>query len=193
MIVAGCLVLLSIVAGYTTGLLFDASANGNESNLKTLEATSKFDSKWIPHALADELKKVESYILTFPFGGGPYLFLQNAYLADGTGNFDQAQVDFTISTEQKEDGTLISRVTECIFQSEDDIQTECVVCILQNEFQINLAKGELFFEPPYTANTVIPLEMTHFLNDDQFITDVQNVHGVLLGICEMADGEGSGS
>jgi len=56
--------------------------------------------------------------------------------------------------------------------------------------QTNIAKGELFFEPPYIAHTVIPLEMTQFLNDDPFIVDVQNVHGVLLGICEMDNAEG---
>ncbi len=190
MIVVGTLIMLAIVAGYGTGLLFDASAHGDESKIKSLVATGKFDSNWIPYGLGDELKKIESSILTFPFGGGPYLFLQNAYLSDGNGIFDHAQIDFTISTEQKEDGTLINRVTECIFQSEDDIQTECVVCILQDEFQTNLAKGELFFDPPYIAHTVIPLEMTEFLNDDPFIIDVQNVHGVLLGICEMNGAEG---
>ena len=59
MIVVGTLVLVSIVAGYGTGLLFDVSAHGDESKIKSLVATGKFDSNWIPYGLGDELKKLK--------------------------------------------------------------------------------------------------------------------------------------
>jgi len=190
MIVVGILILVAIATGYGTGLLFDASAHGNESKLNSLAATGKFDSKWIPYGLGNELQKLESIVMTFPFSGGPYLFLDQGYLSVASEELTHAQIDFTIDMETKDDGFFINRVTECIFQSENDIDTECVVCILQGELQINIAKGELFFEPPYIANTVIPLEMTVFLNDDPYITEASNVHGVLVGICKMADGEG---
>jgi len=57
------------------------------------------------------------------------------------------------------------------------------VCIFRDRLGVNIAKGEQFFEPPYTANTPLILEMNQFLNDDQYITEVSNVHGVEIGIC----------
>ncbi len=179
--------VLAIVAGYGGGLLFDASAHANDSKLISLAETGEFGPNWIPFGLADKIVESQNYLETFPFGGGPYLFLQNAYLSDEE-VFDHALIDFTISVDVKPDGTFINRVTECIFETDVDVNTECVVCIFRDRLGVNIAKGEQFFEPPYTANTPLVLEMNQFLHDDQYITDVRNVHGVQIGICMEQNG-----
>jgi len=163
------LAILPIVVGYGGGLLLDVSAQSDESNIFSLE---------------DKIIQTQSYIETFPFGGGPYLFIENAYLSE-TDFFDHARIDFTISMEQKPDATFINKVTECIFETDVDVNTECVVCIFRDGLGVNIAKGEQFFESPYVANTPVVLEMNQFLNDDQYITDVENVKSVKIGICEV--------
>jgi len=181
------LAILAIVSGYGGGLLLDTSAHANDSKLISLAETGEFGSNWIPFGLADKIVETQSFIETFPFGGGPYLFIQNAYLSDEE-VFDHALIDFTISMDVKPDGTFINRVTECIFETDVDVNTECVVCIFRDRLGVNIAKGEQFFEPPYTANTPLVLEMNQFLNDDQYITEVSNVHGVQIGICMEKNG-----
>lgn len=167
------LAILAILSGYNGGLFFDASAQSNDS--------AKFEKQWMPFGLGDIIFSTQNFLATYPFEGGPYVF-QNAFLLE-TDVFDKAFVDFTISKTENPDGTLTSRVTECIFRTNVDVNTECVVCILKNDLG-NIAKGEVYFEAPYLANTPITLEMTNFLNDDPNIIDVQNVKGVQIGMCE---------
>ena len=45
--------------------------------------------------------------------------------------FDHALIDFTISQLSNSDGTFSNRVTECVFETDVDVDTECVVCILR--------------------------------------------------------------
>ena len=177
------LAIFAIFAGYTSGLILDAAANSDDSKILSLIQTGKFDTKWIPYGLADSVEQTQNYLQTYPFGGGPYLFLENAYLSD-TEIFDHAVIDFNISTENNPDGTFSNRVTECVFKTDVDVDTECVVCILRDGFGNNIAKGEQYFEPPYTANTPITLEMTQFVHDDPSVIDVRNVKGVQIGICK---------
>jgi len=125
-------------------------------------------------------------------GGGPYYFLETAFLLEENELFDHATIDFTISMDTKPDGTFINRVTECIFETDVDVDTECVVCLLKDWEGENIAKGEQFFTPPYLANTPLPLEMTIFLNDDEYITDVRNVKAVKIGICQDVPPQGDG-
>jgi hypothetical protein len=167
------LAILAILSGYNGGLLFDVHAQSNDSG--------KFEKKWIPFGLGDVIITTQNFLLTYPFEGGPYVF-QNAFLSD-TDVFDHAFVDFTISKGQNSDGTFSNRVTECVFRTNVDVNTECVVCILSNGLG-NIAKGEVYFESPYIANTPITLEMTHFLNDDPNVIDIQNVKGIQIGMCE---------
>ena len=166
--------IVAILSGYNGGLLFDAFAQSHDSG--------KFEKKMIPFGLGDAIFTTQNFLLTYPFEGGPYIF-QNAFLLE-TDVFDHAFVDFTISMEQKPDGSFSNLVTECIFKTDVDINTECVVCIFRDALGINIAKGSEYFDPPYIANTPLTLEMTEFLNDDQYITDVQNVKSVQIGICE---------
>ena len=179
--------ILAIVAGYSGGLLLDASAHDADSKLMSLVDTGKFGENWIPFGLGDKIAETQNYLQTFPFGGGPYMFLENAYLSD-TEIFDHALIDFTISVETNPDGTFNNRVTECIFQTDVDVDTECVVCIFRDWYGNNIAKGEQYFEPPYQANTPLTIEMTHFLNDDPNVIDVRNVEGVQIGICMEKNG-----
>ncbi len=181
------LAILAIVSGYTGGLLLDASANANDSKLLSLAETGEFGKNWIPFGLADKIIEVQNYVETYPFGGGPYLFLQNAYLSDSQ-QFDHAYIDFTISMERKPDGSFANRVTECIFETDVDLDTECVVCILRDWYGNNIAKGAQYFEPPYIADTPLAITMTEFLHDDQYITDVRNVEKVSIGICMEKNG-----
>ena len=167
------LAIFAILSGYNGGLLFDAYAQSNDSG--------KFEKKMVPFGLGDAILSTQNFLLTYPFEGGSYIF-QNAFLLE-TDVFDHAFVDFTISQAQNSDGTFTNRVTECIFRTNVDVNTECVVCILSNGLG-NIAKGEVYFEPPYIANTPITLEMNHFLNDDPNVIDVQNVKSVQIGICE---------
>jgi len=190
------ILIIAGLAGYNFGLVIDAAANGDDSKLYSLAQTGQINSKWLPFALDDKILETNSYIETFPFGGGPYAFLETAFLLEENQVFDHATIDFTISIDTKPDGTFINRITECIFETDVDIDTECVVCLLKDWEGENIAKGEQFFTPPYLANTPLPLEMTVFLNDDEFITDVRNVKGIKIGICQEippgggGDGEG---
>jgi len=189
------ILIITGLAAYNFGLVIDVAANGDDSKLSSLAQTGQINSKWLPFALADKIIQTNSYSETFPFGGGPYAFLETAFLLEENQVFDHATIDFTISMDTKPDGTFINRVTECIFETDVDIDTECVVCLLKDWEGENIAKGEQFFTPPYLANTPLPLEMTIFLNDDEFITDVRNVKGIKIGICQElpptgGDGEG---
>ena len=168
------LAILAILSGYNGGLIFDAFAQSNDSG--------KFEKKLIPFGLGDTVLSTQNFLLTYPFEGGPYIF-QNAFLSE-TDVLEHAFVDFNISTEQKPDGSFSSLVTECVFETDVDINTECVVCIFRDSLGINIAKGSEYFDPPYLANTPLTLKMTEFLNDDKYITEVRNVKGVQIGICE---------
>lgn len=179
------LAIFSIVAGYNGGLVFDAFAQSNDHG--------KIDKQMIPFGIGTVIADTQNFLFTYPFEGGSYIF-QNAFLAD-TQVFDHAFVDFKMSSTQNADGTLSDRVTECTFRADVDVNTECVVCIMRDGSGNNIAKGEQYFDPPYIANTVLSLEMTHFLNDDPSVTDVQNVKGVQIGMCEenIQSGQGGDS
>lgn len=176
------LAVFSIVAGYHGGMVFDVYADSNESG--------KISKQLIPFGIGNAIAETQNFLFTYPFEGGPYIF-QNAFLAD-TEVFDHAFVDFKMSSTQNADGTLSDRVTECTFRADVDVNTQCVVCILRDGSGNNIAKGEQYFEPPYIANTKLTLEMTHFLNDDPDIIDVQNVKGVQIGMCEENTTSGQG-
>jgi len=179
------LLLITALSAYGLGLIVDAIANSENSKILSLRETGQFSSQWLPTNLDNEIFAFNSFKQTFPFGGGPYYFVETAYLSETNANvFDHAKIDFKITTEQKPDDTFIDRVTECIFETDVDVNTECVVCLLRDSNGINIAKGELFFEPPYHANTPLPLVMTEFLFDDKDINDVRNVKSVEIGICE---------
>ena len=181
----GFLFLIAAVSAYGLGLIADAVANTENSKIFSLTKTGNFSSKWLPINFDNEIFQITSFKQTFPFGGGPYYFIETAYLSEEDANvFDHAKINFKISTDQKPDGTFIDRVTECIFETDVDVNTECVVCLLRDWTGINIAKGEQFFEPPYQANTPLPLVMTEFLFDDQDIIDARNVKSVEIGICK---------
>ena len=183
------LFLITVIFAYSLGLVADALANTENSKVYSLTKTGKFGSNWLPFNLDEEILEVNSFKQTFPFGGGPYYFMETAYLSEEAANvFDHAKIDFKISTDQKPDGTFSNRVTECIFETDVDVNTECVVCLLRDWSGTNIAKGEQFFEPPYLANTRLPLVMTEFLNDDEYIIDVRNVKSVEIGICKEQNG-----
>lgn len=168
------LAIFVIASGYSGGLVLDAHAQSNDSG--------KFDKQMIPFGIGQVISDTQQFLFTYPFEGGPYIF-KNAFLQE-TAVFDQAIVDFTITSNENPDGTFSDRVTECSFRTNADVNTECVVCILQDGFGVNIAKGEKYFEPPYAANTPVTLEMTQFLNDDPNVIDVSNVKGVQIGMCK---------
>lgn len=184
------LVLIAGVVGVNSGLVLDVAANGDDSKLYSL-STGKINENSFSINLDNKFFLANSFVNTFPFGGGPYYFVETGYLLKDSDVFDHATVDFTISVEQKEDGTFIDRVTECVFKTDVDINTQCVTCILRDANGINIAKGEQFFEAPYQADTALPLIMTEFLFDDPNIIDVRNVKSLEIGICKTDDGEES--
>jgi len=187
------LLLITAISAYSLGLIVDAIANSENSKILSLRETGQFSSQWLPTNLDNEIFAFNSFKQTFPFSGGPYYFIETAHLSESNANvFDHAKIDFTFSSEQKPDGTFIDRVTECIFETDVDVNTECVVCLLRDGYGINIAKGELFFEPPYQANTPLPLVMTEFLFDDKDINEVRNVKSLEIGICKDKSEVGSG-
>ena len=185
----GFLLLITAISAYSFGIIADAVANTEDSKIMSLVKSGKLSSKWLPYNLDNGVLEANSFKETFPFGGGPYYFIETAYLSEETTDvFEHAKIDFKISTDKKHDGTYSNRVTECIFETDVDVNTECVVCLLRDWSGTNIAKGEQFFEPPYHANTKLQLVMTEFLNDDHYVIDVRNVKSVEIGICKEPNG-----
>jgi len=176
--------LMAVMVGYTSGLMVESAMEGEHSKIYSLATTGEFNEQWIPFNLNP---KINEFVATYGVLSASMGFLENAEMSDLL-PFDSAEIDFVISTDSRTapDGSkyYVNRISECIFESDDIIDTTCIVCILNDENGNGIAKGEKpIGEGGYIPNTSINIPMTEFLNYDEDIVDVRNVHGVELGIC----------
>jgi len=178
---------LTIILGYSTGLVLE-TATARDSKLSTLVETGKFDNRWIPFSKVLGLENID--FSSFGTSNGSYsIFFKDAYLEITP---IDAFVQFVISADKKTtpegDAFFVNRITQCIVEIAEDIpDAECIICALQDDDDTFLALGQ---DPisGITAGDQFTISWDEFLNDDEYITDVKNVDGVLVGVCVPSDG-----
>jgi len=150
------------VIAFTLGLILEVFHEGEEAKLKVFSSFVK--SK-----------------ISLP--------IQEAELAQLTGSIDTGYVDFTFEALTKDDGFLVNAITECKFQTDDEIPfPTCVICQLNDENGEPLAWGreELGSISPGQIITVDITEFDKTFPVDGTVTwsnNVKLVHGVLIGVC----------
>jgi len=187
------------MVGYLSGLMAESAVEGEYSKINSLAATGEFDERWIPFSLSP---KINEFVATYGVLAASMGFLENADMTV----FTNAEIDFVISTETRNsviDGKyLVNRISECVFSTPDFINTTCIACLLKNDTGHNIAKGQidfaLGFNGPVSSPLSIPMMDYDTTNNpplefEQDITDVRNVHGVELAICEEEGTEGCSS
>jgi len=187
------------MVGYLSGLMAEAAVEGEYSKINSLVNTGEFNETWIPFNLSP---KINEFVATYGVLSASMGFLDNAEMSNLL-DFDSASIDFVIETVTRpyEDGTryLVNRISECVFQTDDFVVTTCIVCLLKNSTGDLIAKGQidfpLGFDGEEEGSVSIPMmeyDTTHNLPlaEPEDITDVRNVHGVALAICEEEGTEG---
>jgi len=184
------MLVLVFVGGYSSGLLLEAVAFGEESKFQNLIATGQMDSRWLPFT-EEKLSDVKSSILNYNIDSAHMSFVKNAEMAMLIGMIDKAQVDFTISLIEVENPYphFRNEITECIFQSDDTLNfSTCVICQLKDIDDLVAADGRKNLPGGYTANSVVTVPITNF--NDQADRNVKNIHGVIIAVCGEEGGEG---
>jgi len=186
-------ILMAVMVGYLSGLMAEAAMEGEYSKINSLATSGEFDERWIPFNLSP---KINEFVATYGVLSASMGFLDNADMTF----FTNAKIDFVISTETRNsviDGNhLVHRISECVFETDDFVATTCIACLLRDDTGTNIAKGQTDVGTGYDGSVDGPLSipMTEFLILDppmefeQDITDVGNVHGVELAICNEGEG-----
>ena len=85
------------------------------------------------------------------------------------------------------DEFLINAVSQCIFSSNESIDTEtCVICTLTDSEQNFLGNGRVELPEGYVASQSIPIDITELKFEGA--NDITNVHGVKLEVCSSNEG-----
>jgi len=176
------LLVLVFAVGYSSGLIAEATAHGEDSKLLRLFETGN----------------LQSLLLNYP----QLPIFNDAELAVTmlTDMIDKAMVDFTITqitVTSTIDGTPFFRneITECIFETDDTITFDtCVICKITDggEPAITLAEGrvDIPFPPGIEKNVIITVPLTRTWEEGA--RDVRNVHAVIIAVCDEEDGGGEG-
>ncbi len=184
------MLVLVFVGGYSSGLLLEAVAFGEESKFQNLIATGQMDYRWLPFT-EEKLSDVKSSILNYNIDSAHMSFVKNAQMAQLNGMIDKAIVDFTISLIEVENPYphFRNEITECIFQSDDTLNfSTCVICQLKDIDDLVAADGRKNLPGGYTANSIVTVPITNFY--DQADRNVKNIHGVIIAVCGEEGGEG---
>ena len=184
------MLVLVFVGGYSSGLLLEAVAFGEESKFQNLITTGQIDSRWLPFT-EEKLSDVKSSILNYNIDSAHMSFVKNAEMAMLIGMIDKAQVDFTISLIEVENPYphFRNEITECIFQSDDTLNfSTCVICQLKDIDDLVAADGRKNLPGGYVANSIVTVPITNFY--EQADRNVKNIHGVIIAVCGEEGGEG---
>jgi len=184
------LLLTAVMVGYLSGLMAEVAVEGENSKFYSLVTTGEFNEQWIPF---NQNPKINEFVGTFGVLSASMGFLDNAEMSGGLEAYTKASIDFVISTERRttDDGKyLVNRISACVFESDEFIETTCIACLLKNGTTF-IAIGNVTtadYDPILNGSVSIPM-MEFDTTDNRFvdfkedITDVRNVHGVAVQIC----------
>jgi len=108
---------------------------------------------------------------------------------------DQASISFELdvitvdpdSIPNTKDEFFINAISQCIFSSDEEINTEtCLICTLTDSEQNSLGHGRVDLPDGYVATQSIPIEISELEFDGA--NDITNVHGVKLEVCSSNEG-----
>jgi len=189
------MILILVVGGYSTGVVLDGIAMGDDSKLMKLLTTGSLDSSWIPFSTTQEKLSLlgildnSAYSFVVPMinyaqlaedtqiliGHGTISFGLGSTLIDPDGIPDTRDEYFT------------GGITQCNFHSFDDVPLNtCVLCTLtsieENGEYTPLAQGQIDLPYGYVASTTLEIPITDFKFEGA--NDYNYVDGVIVQLCD---------
>ena len=190
----GLIFVLVAILGYSTGLVVEVIAEGDDSKLQRLADTGQFDPSWIPFLLEADLYKFNNLKATasLEFLDLPKFVQIGEMQAEEKASIDHANVAFDIGVIKVIDEGQISLqnvVNMCIFHSPDEFDELCVVCQLLDDAGKIIGNGLVVEQRPYIPSEQIEISIFSVpepeLPTDPLTNDVQEVEGVRLVICDI--------
>jgi len=189
------IILILAVGSYSTGVVLDGIAMGDDSKLMKLLTTGSLDSSWIPFSTTQEKLSLlgildsSDYSFVVPMinyaqlaedtqiliGHGTISFGLGSTLIDPDGIPDTHDEYFT------------GGITQCNFHSFDDVPLNtCVSCTLtsieENGEHILLAQGQIDLPDGYVASSKLEIPITDFAFEGA--NDYNYVDGVIVQLCD---------
>src|SRR3990172_12809627 len=159
------IILLFVLIGYGSGLVFEAVAEGEQSKLLRFASTGTFDEDWLPFFLDAQMKKI--YDLKRDIGlealGLPNI-LQFGELHNEQGaTIETANIAFNIGIVKTIiDGkpTLQNVIDACYFHAEQDFGPLCVICKILDKDGNVVGAGMVKDDKEYSASDTIEIKLT---------------------------------
>ena len=189
------IILIIVIAGYSSGVVLDSIAMGDDSKLIKLLTTGSLDSNWIPFSTTQE-----KFSLLGILDNSAYSFvvplINYAQLAEDTQILiGHGSISFGLgSTLIDPDGIpdthdeyFTGGINQCNFHSFDDVPLNtCVLCTLtsieENGEHTLLAQGQIDLPNGYQASTTLEIPITDFKFEGA--SDFNNVDGVIVQLCD---------
>jgi len=175
------------VMGYSSGILLESIAYGEDSKIQSLLQTGTVTQQWIPFGIGLELSKSNTFSTSVPVAYDSMAFLKEGNLLMNDEILTDGYVDFVISVENINKEFLANKVDICIFQSKENIpEASCVICELTDENFVKIASGETAVNGLMAFTPTVDIKIDTF--EFPWANNVENVHGVRIKVCLPGDG-----
>lgn len=176
------------VMGYSSGILLESLAYGEDSKIQSLLQTGTITQQWIPFGIGLELSKSNTFSTSVPVAYDSMEFLKEGHLLFNDEILTDGYVDFVISVENVNKEFLANKVDICIFQSKENIpEASCVICELTDENFIKIASGETAVNGLMAFTPTVDIKIDTF--EFPWANNVENVHGVRIKVCLPGEGD----
>ena len=196
--------IVIVILSYSTGMLLEVVAEGDESKILRLFNTGQVDEQWIPFFIDKDLVKIGilKNNAMIEFNEIPS-FIQLGELKrggdddddddddDDKGPISAANVAFNIGVKKIDVAgkkSLQNVIDICIFHSPDEPFELCVICELLDDAGEIIGKGLVIEMGLYDPSESIEIPISSVpepeFSTDPLKNDVQKVEGVNLVICE---------
>ena len=189
------LIVMIGFSAYSTGIILDGVAMGDDYKISSLVEDGFSSDKWLPFSTTAEKLQLFGLIEHTLFSFSVPL-INYAELADDTQMIiSHGSISFTLgSTLSDPDGIPNSSdeffsdgITHCNFHSPDDVPVDtCVACTLSSAetdgTQTLLAQGMMDLPEGYVASTRLKIPITEFAFDGA--NNVNNIDGIIVQLCD---------
>ena len=173
------------IMGYSTGILLESLAYGEDSKIQSLLKTGTMTNQWVPLGIGSGSLQSDLDAESLSLKASSLLFIKQGHLLVGDPILTNGYVDFTFAVENAGD-FLANKITECIFQPEDDIpEATCIICNLTDINRVPVAHGSQDLTG-IGLNALQPIVLTiHPIDEvnDPWANNVDNIHGVSIKVC----------
>ena len=159
------IILLFVLIGYGSGLVFEAVAEGEQSKLLRFASTGTFDEDWLPFFLDAQMKKI--YDLKRDIGlealGLPNILQVGELHEQESAIIDTANIAFNIGVVKTIiDGkpTLQNVIDTCYFHADKDFGPLCVICKILDKDGNVVGAGMVKDDEWYEASDTIEIKLT---------------------------------